>query len=230
MYGQGVNPMPLLPCGFCPCSLGIPGLFPHPDVDVELEEAAVLPCGHMFGAACFQEYARAAREKGTIPSCPKCRFVLQFTDSSCRHLIPMAVLSGEKTPKDLVRWVPATIPEGNIVPPRCSHCRASRVLNAYNEISDVLSTEINKHCDVLQGINPDWHVVEMARKQVEHTENFHKIFCKLVFGDGNLNMLLPSWGGCYPLSSDPERSPFPLREGLREVVEKRQKASLLFNL
>lgn len=76
----GKGPLPEVKCPMCEGKVLIPGLPGHSqedsDSDEEYEDACTLPCGHIFGKDCFNQWARRILQNlvaGPGPKCPVCR-------------------------------------------------------------------------------------------------------------------------------------------------------------
>ncbi|RGP77516.1 hypothetical protein FLONG3_4301 [Fusarium longipes] len=61
---------------------------PKPEGYLGLDhEAAILPCGHIFGNSCVMNLAKCDHRDGTAHKCPACRHPLQFTPCGCPRTI-----------------------------------------------------------------------------------------------------------------------------------------------
>lgn len=89
-----------------------------PDALAEVtdETPALMPCGHIAGAVCLAATLDSA-DPGER-SCPFCRIPLEY--SGCGHRILQKVLTA-----NTIGTVPATLPNGGVVPERCPDCRAA---------------------------------------------------------------------------------------------------------
>jgi len=205
--GRGASKdAPQQKCSLCPKFVAIPGLFPYhaPLKDGErpgayFEEAAVLPCGHIVGVRCFTKQAEATAAQGGIPLCPECDFRLQFT--GCGHYVPIVDLKLNRTAQQVMRQVPATIPEGNIVPDICSSCRAHKAVTAFGQTWDAFHQPASTFSPLLQGSNPDRAVIDTARSMRERFNQLRALFLDCLFADCALAALLSSWGGLFPLNA-----------------------------
>ncbi|KAK4137130.1 hypothetical protein BT67DRAFT_438389 [Trichocladium antarcticum] len=109
-----------------------PGTKPPPHAaDPAKEEAAILPCGHLFGAACFARLAASHHARGTPAHCPACYLQLAYTNPVvCPHPLQPFILSAQpiahaRAPGigGILPAVPRTIPEGGRMPAACPGCR-----------------------------------------------------------------------------------------------------------
>lgn len=109
------------------------------DLEVTDRTPAIMPCGHIAGALCLHE-AIESMDLGHW-ACPFCRYPLTYVQ--CEHRLPEKVLTAET-----IRSVPATLPNGGVVPELCPECRALRVQWGYREIisdmrSDLITARAN---------------------------------------------------------------------------------------
>ncbi|KAI1338910.1 hypothetical protein F5Y15DRAFT_385773 [Xylariaceae sp. FL0016] len=82
-------------CTICQERLRLPCWVRHSSVesDKELEDVAILPCGHIFSQVCISAWYDDAVQQDRTPTCPLCRFELVYP--KCRHTIAPKVLPVE---------------------------------------------------------------------------------------------------------------------------------------
>ena len=102
---------------------GEPSTYP-PAPNPDQETPSLLPCGHVFGAACLQTWLATQPEDEDTPrsessnKCPICRFALHY--ELCPH--PIAPFPLTRTGL-LFGLCPKTLPAGGSVGARCPQCR-----------------------------------------------------------------------------------------------------------
>lgn len=79
---------------------------------------AVLPCGHVAGARCLEEWFRSGA--GSRRDCPFCR--KRLTYAACGHRV-----HERRVTQESVHLLPKTLPAGGCLPDRCAEC-TKRVL------------------------------------------------------------------------------------------------------
>ncbi|OTB07649.1 hypothetical protein M426DRAFT_8644 [Hypoxylon sp. CI-4A] len=89
-----------------------------PDDVYEVEPMVVLPCGHFFGAKCFEHWVETRRDEDMIPDCPLCRLVLAYVE--CGHHLVLRHYD-PRFPRD--GQLPLTLPEGGHFHEHCKSCR-----------------------------------------------------------------------------------------------------------
>lgn len=104
-----------------------------PDDTELLEEMMVLPCGHIFGADCMNEWIHTRRDEDTFPDCPMCRFPLFYPE--CAHEIRLRAYN-PNFPREV--QVPLTIPEGGVVPQYCPACRLEFAQYSIEKVLDAV--------------------------------------------------------------------------------------------
>jgi hypothetical protein len=99
----------------------------HTYVGTPSHGAQILPCGHMIGASCWFKWLD--RMEQTAPGrrydkCPCCNTKFPF-HRKCGHRTP-----GRFIPDTLVEYsaVPAILPSGGRIPPRCVWCELKHVM------------------------------------------------------------------------------------------------------
>ncbi|KAI1504298.1 hypothetical protein F5X99DRAFT_423801 [Biscogniauxia marginata] len=124
-----------LTCQICSCRrLEMPGHV-APTEPSEMEQLAVLPCGHMFGMGCIETWTNTQEEAGEEPSCPMCRFSLYYHDGDCGHMISVHPYDGSWSRH---RQVPLTLPEGGFVPRVCEFCALDQISKCVRHINNIV--------------------------------------------------------------------------------------------
>ncbi|KAK8010675.1 hypothetical protein PG990_009640 [Apiospora arundinis] len=121
----GVDPgtqQPVLLDLKCPCCgyhLDVPArVSPNMFPDAPIEPLAVLPCGHMIGSHCLDNWTRRRDEERELPNCPICRFELVYRVCGCLLRIR------EYDPRlSRAEQLPFTLSEGGSVSENCGPCR-----------------------------------------------------------------------------------------------------------
>ncbi|KAI1093643.1 hypothetical protein F5B19DRAFT_114659 [Rostrohypoxylon terebratum] len=107
-----------------------------PGDNVMVEPLCVLPCGHMFGAWCMDNWMAACREGDKPINCPLCRRVLHYNhcghEIRIRHYDPRFHRAGQ---------LALTLPEGGCIPSTCEWCSTSHVKEWARRVADTIYPE-----------------------------------------------------------------------------------------
>ncbi|KAK8118832.1 uncharacterized protein PG998_003458 [Apiospora kogelbergensis] len=124
----GVDPVSFQPvlldlkCPCCGYHLDVPArVSPNLYPDASLEPMTVLPCGHMIGSHCMDNWIRSRDAEKEPPNCPVCRFELAYKHCGCLIRTP-----GYNTLLSRAAQLPLTFVEGGAVDHNCGPCRDRR--------------------------------------------------------------------------------------------------------
>ena len=129
------------------------------------EDFTVLPCGHVFGAACILQWGQHCNESLERPGCPTCRFPIYH--EGCGHHIWFRVFRGSDVgPHELPDRFPLVIADGGRVPPVCRSCREESGLDHLDKALDLLfgNSSLTRTRD--PGSGPDAVSPDFLRSQV----------------------------------------------------------------
>ncbi|KAK0715806.1 hypothetical protein B0H67DRAFT_250997 [Lasiosphaeris hirsuta] len=120
---------------------------------------ALLPCGHVFGRACLEEWL----SQGNL-SCPACRIALVYP--ICRHAIRPRNLY-----EDTIFTVPKTIPRGGVIDISCEICLEGTNHHVARQLWDSLTQVLTQAEYRLSRCNPNDGVetVEACKRHVDDT-------------------------------------------------------------
>lgn len=158
------------------------------------------------------------------PNFSQCGFILYYP--RCPHLVPIALLRRNETTStwstgNVLRHVPATIPEGNIIPELCSFCRVSAANSTFENMSATLKAPLDTHADDMVGEHARPVMLEAVVAQRKRLDDLERMFSEYMLDEMELAAWIPSWAGRFPAL-------MPLSPEQQALVQEWSDESLLY--
>ncbi|KAJ4141685.1 hypothetical protein NW768_000901 [Fusarium equiseti] len=101
-------------------------------------EAFILPCGHMFGQSCIEEWMKSAQRRRYVYSCPACRAKMK-RHSKCGHPIRGRCIPPSR---DEYSNVSPLMSEGSKQLSRCTRCLTTGAIEVLKDFIGDLGVEL----------------------------------------------------------------------------------------
>ncbi len=125
----------------------------NPNMDGEVEEPVITPCGHIFGQHCLKIHIESRHAANMRVSCPMCRFDLHF--KGCKHIIAPLEAFSPTTPGTIR---PAQVPEN------CLNCELGFLNIAYDQVINAYKDEEDNALLFIGFLwDPDYDSAELER-------------------------------------------------------------------